>query len=80
MRPYKFIIYHFNNNPTKFTILSLSFGSLIAINKVIAVKASGVILSLNLNPTLFKNQIKENAPLLLFPSKNGWSLIIKYNK
>jgi len=64
-------IYFFNNNIINQTILFTSFGLDSATNKVITVKASGVIFSLNSKPTLCKNHIKVNAPVLLFPSVKG---------
>jgi hypothetical protein len=49
----------------------LSFGFDSATISVITVSASGVTFSLNSNQTFCKNQINENAQVLLFQSVNG---------
>jgi hypothetical protein len=63
---------------------SFSFGSELAINKVIATKALSFIFLFHepSNNILFllRNNINVNAQLLLFPSAKGRSFIIKYNK
>jgi len=64
-------IYFFSNSITSPTIRCLSFGLLSATRSVIAVRASGVMFDSNLYPTLLRNQRKQNAPVLLFPSTKG---------
>jgi hypothetical protein len=49
----------------------LSFGLDSATSSVKTVRASGVIFSLNSNHVFCKNQINENAPVLLFQSLKG---------
>ena len=51
---------------------SFSFGSLVAIRSVIAVRASGVIFVPKRNIRFLQNNTNANAPVRLLPSSNGW--------
>ena len=69
------------NNITCLTINSFSSGLLWATKSAKAIKALSFIL---ISPSLFirylflsRNQTNIKAPILLFPSENGWDLIIK---
>ena len=79
-----FLFYPLIRLMTKLTISSLSSGLLCATSRASATSALSLILSSPdfLNRCLFfsRNHTNKKAPILLFPSVNGWFLITKYSR